>query len=69
MVQVLYVYEIQISSSLQRKGVGKFLMQLAELIAKKTGMKVGYEGQGGCFLILHLAYLEFTYKVDCNKGG
>jgi len=38
-VEVLYVYEIQIAEALQRKGVGKFLMQLCELVARKNEMK------------------------------
>lgn len=33
---VLYVYEIQLESCVQRKGLGKFLMQLIELIAHKV---------------------------------
>lgn len=35
-VPVLYVYELQLESQLQRKGLGKFLMQLIELIARKV---------------------------------
>jgi len=38
-IEVLYVYEVQVSEALQRKGVGKFLMQLCELIARKNDMK------------------------------
>lgn len=30
---VLYVYELQLSPSVQRRGLGRFLMQLAELLA------------------------------------
>ncbi|XP_044466960.1 N-alpha-acetyltransferase 40 [Mangifera indica] len=37
-VPVLYVYELQLESHLQRKGLGKFLMQLIELIARKNCM-------------------------------
>lgn len=33
---VLYVYEIQLESRAQGKGLGKFLMQLLELIARKV---------------------------------
>lgn len=33
---VLYVYELQIERCIQGKGIGKFLMQLIELIAKKV---------------------------------
>lgn len=32
-VAVLYVYELQLSQSVQRRGLGRFLMQLAELLA------------------------------------
>ncbi|XP_043806053.1 N-alpha-acetyltransferase 40 isoform X2 [Manihot esculenta] len=35
---VLYVYEIQLESRAQGKGLGKFLMQLLELIARKNCM-------------------------------
>ncbi|XP_037494228.1 N-alpha-acetyltransferase 40 isoform X2 [Jatropha curcas] len=35
---VLYVYEIQLESRVQEKGLGKFLMQLLELIALKNCM-------------------------------
>ncbi|XP_050220319.1 uncharacterized protein LOC126670592 isoform X2 [Mercurialis annua] len=35
---VLYVYEIQLESHVQGKGLGKFLMQLIELIAHKSCM-------------------------------
>ena len=35
-VHVLYVYELQLESSAQGKGLGKFLMQLIELIACKV---------------------------------
>ena len=33
---VLYVYELQLESRVQGKGLGKFLMQLIELIAQKV---------------------------------
>ncbi|OMO50231.1 hypothetical protein CCACVL1_30563 [Corchorus capsularis] len=35
-IPVLYLYEIQLDSSVQGKGLGKFLMQLIELIARKV---------------------------------
>jgi N-alpha-acetyltransferase 40 len=37
---VLYVYELQLAEAAQRKGLGKFLMQLLELIARKCGMQL-----------------------------
>ncbi|CAM0943829.1 unnamed protein product [Alopecurus aequalis] len=37
-VPVVYVYELQLESSAQGKGLGKFLMQLIELIACKSQM-------------------------------
>ncbi|XP_033102946.1 N-alpha-acetyltransferase 40-like [Anneissia japonica] len=36
--EVLYCYEIQLESKVQRKGLGKFMMQILELIANKTKM-------------------------------
>ncbi|OMO79384.1 hypothetical protein COLO4_24457 [Corchorus olitorius] len=38
-IPVLYLYEIQLDSSVQGKGLGKFLMQLIELIARKNRME------------------------------
>jgi GNAT superfamily N-acetyltransferase len=35
-VPVLYVYELQLESRVQGKGLGKFLMELIELIAQKV---------------------------------
>ncbi|XP_024008591.1 N-alpha-acetyltransferase 40 isoform X2 [Eutrema salsugineum] len=37
-IPVLYVYEIQLESRFQGKGLGEFLMQLMELIASKNRM-------------------------------
>ncbi|CAL0323911.1 unnamed protein product [Lupinus luteus] len=37
-VPVLYVYELQLEPCVQGKGLGKFLMQLIELIARKNSM-------------------------------
>ncbi|KAL7240148.1 hypothetical protein ACSBR2_005924 [Camellia fascicularis] len=37
-IPVLYVYESQLGPHVQRKGLGKFLMQLIELIAHKNQM-------------------------------
>lgn len=36
-VPALYVYEIQLEHCIQGKGLGKFLMQFLELIARKVG--------------------------------
>ncbi|XP_014663320.1 PREDICTED: N-alpha-acetyltransferase 40-like [Priapulus caudatus] len=38
-VEVVYCYEIQLVKEVQKKGLGKFLMQILELFAFKTGMK------------------------------
>ena len=35
-VPVIYVYELQLETCAQGKGLGKFLMQLVELIARKV---------------------------------
>lgn len=37
--EVLYCYEIQLVPEVRRKGLGKFLMQILELLAYKTDMK------------------------------
>lgn len=36
-VPVLYIYETQLEKSVQSKGLGKYLMQFLELIARKVG--------------------------------
>ncbi|XP_024526764.1 N-alpha-acetyltransferase 40 [Selaginella moellendorffii] len=38
-IPVLYVYELQLEKCVQKKGLGKFLMQLLELVARKNNMK------------------------------
>jgi len=38
MANVLYMYEIQLEQRVQRKGLGRFLMQILELLAIKYGM-------------------------------
>jgi len=35
----LYCYELQLNESVRKKGLGKFMMQLLELIARKYGMQ------------------------------
>ena len=37
-VDVLYLFELQLSAGVQRKGLGRHLMQLLELVARKNGM-------------------------------
>ncbi|GMF21949.1 unnamed protein product [Phytophthora lilii] len=37
---VLYLYEVQLAPSAQRHGLGKFLMQLLLLVARKHGMEL-----------------------------
>ncbi|GMI99389.1 hypothetical protein like AT1G18335 [Hibiscus trionum] len=37
-IPVLYLYELQLDSSVQGKGLGKFLMELVELIAQENRM-------------------------------
>jgi len=38
-VEVLYCYEVQLHHSVRRKGLGKFLMQILELMGVKSKMK------------------------------
>lgn len=35
---VLYVYEVQLAAAVQRAGLGRFLMQLLELVARRAGL-------------------------------
>ena len=39
-VPALYVFEIQVEQAVQGKGLGRFLMQFLELIARKVGCLV-----------------------------
>ena len=66
-VPVLYVYEIQLESRIQGKGLGEFLMQLIELIASKVrgSLKV-------CFIYIDVYLLFFTFRfqwVDDSMVG
>lgn len=38
-IEVVYCYEVQVTDEVRRKGVGKFLMQILELLAYKTEMQ------------------------------
>ncbi|KAL1513998.1 hypothetical protein ABEB36_003329 [Hypothenemus hampei] len=38
-IEVLYCYELQLDNHVQRKGLGKFMMQILELMAFKNNMK------------------------------
>ncbi|MCV4691255.1 GNAT family N-acetyltransferase, partial [Escherichia coli] len=37
--EVLYCYEVQLESKVRRKGLGKFLIQILQLMANSTQMK------------------------------
>lgn len=77
--EVLYCYEIQLSESVRRKGLGKFLMQILELMAYKTEMvKVmlttfKQNDAGSKFFKEALKYEvdesspgEFVYEEECH---
>ncbi|KAG5899835.1 hypothetical protein JTB14_012306 [Gonioctena quinquepunctata] len=38
-IEVLYCYELQLETTVQRKGLGKFMMQVLELVAFKNNMR------------------------------
>ena len=76
-VPVVYVYELQLESTAQKKGLGKFLMQLIELVARK----VNYLLKNGSSLFYYCYYDVKTYDImavllvcesfflsDCNYG-
>ncbi|PKA48552.1 hypothetical protein AXF42_Ash017451 [Apostasia shenzhenica] len=42
-IPVVYVYELQLETFAQGRGLGKFLMQLVEFIAHKVGAEMSYE--------------------------
>jgi len=65
-VEVLYVYEIQLEEEIQRKGVGKFLMQASELIAKQNkmlGVMLTCSKTNTAGMEFYLNKLKYT--VDC----
>lgn len=53
---VLYVYELQLSASVQRRGLGRFLMQLAELLAHRYCSWLNYPAR----VTAHCSYLCHT---------
>lgn len=61
---VMYVYELQVEDSVQRMGLGKFLMQLLELIARRQKL------EGIMLTVLHAntaaaeLYRKLGYVVD-----
>lgn len=64
-IEVLYVYEIQLNPEVRKKGLGKFMMQILELIAFKTNMKkvlltVFKANKDGCVFFKD----KLNYKVD-----
>lgn len=66
---VLYVYEIQVESSIQGRGVGKFLMQLVELIARRAGlarvMLTSFTANSGA----NKLYSKLGYVLDEGSPG
>ena len=61
---VLYVYELQIAESVQKKGLGKRFMQLLELIGVKQGMQwvmlTVFKGNNGAGSF----YERLKYEID-----
>ena len=65
-VEVLYVYEIQLEEEVQRKGIGKFLMQACELIAKQNkmlGIMLTCSKNNTAGMEFYLRKLQYT--IDC----
>ncbi|KAK3598657.1 hypothetical protein CHS0354_020414 [Potamilus streckersoni] len=58
-VEVVYCYEIQLIEGVRRKGLGKFLMQILELMAYKTEMKK----------VMMTTFKHNTDSVDFFKKG
>ena len=44
---LLYIYELQMGPHAQRRGLGKHMMQICELVARKCGMHWCVRGRGG----------------------
>ena len=61
---VIYVYELQIAESAQKRGLGKRFMQLIELIGVKQGMQwvmlTVFKGNGGAGSF----YERLKYEID-----
>ena len=62
---MLYVYEIQVETSCQGKGLGKFLMKMIELVAFQLGMSmvmltVMQENLAALRLYTSLGYTQYS---------
>ena len=72
--EVLYVYELQVAPSAKRKGLGKHMMCLLEMIARKYGMKfvmltVFTENSGGMEFYRNLKYIVDETSPQFNDLG
>lgn len=72
---VLYVYEVQLEEAVQRKGLGRCLMQLCELIAHRLGMRcirltVMHGNEGARKLYASLGYtLDESTPTSCDPSS
>ena len=70
---VLYVYEIQLESRCQGKGLGKFMMRMVELVAFQLGMSsvmltVMQENSAALKLYTSLGYTEHSSSPPATVG-
>ena len=70
--EVIYCYEIHISSRLRGHGVGKHLMRLMEDIGRRVGVEkamltVFLENQGGLAFYEKMGYHEDDYSPEPRK--
>ncbi|KAA3473553.1 N-alpha-acetyltransferase 40-like isoform X1 [Gossypium australe] len=60
-IPVLYLYELQLDSLVQGKGLGKFLMQLVELIAQEVSILL--------FFLMSLEFIVCTILIVFKSDG
>ena len=61
--EVLYVYEIQLEEKVRRKGLGRFMMMVLELLSNKADMR---KIMLTCFKHNPLAHKFFKVTLQCK---
>lgn len=67
-IPVLYLYELQLDTSVQGKGLGKFLMQLVDLIAQEVSILIFFlMSLNLLFVPFSLCFVEFRimFAIEC----
>ncbi|XP_064359216.1 N-alpha-acetyltransferase 40 [Dromaius novaehollandiae] len=68
--EVLYCYEVQLESRVRRRGLGKFLLQILQLVANSTRMKkvmlTVFKHNAGAY---HFFRQALQFDVDASSPG